>query len=297
MNPAIEVIPLSQLDLSLSEMRIINMAQVLQIEKSMRLHGQLQPVVVRVIEGGYQLIDGFKRYYASESLVMDALQCLVLEVDLAQAKVLLLSYNRSPQRMEVWEEAMILKDLMQKHSLDQGRLAKLTGYSRSWVSRRLALISKVDEEVSTALKMGVLTGSHARALIRLPRGNQKDVALAITRFNLTSRQSNALAEAYLKAEDKNMQHYIADHPEDVLIRHAKEDNQGPYDARLSSFGNEIMQCLSDGIVSVERLFLKLKSESVNRLTETERIIMVPQMKQLLKTCNSITGLIRQLEIR
>lgn len=297
MNPAIEVIPLSQLDLSLSEMRIINMARVLQIEKSMRLHGQLQPVVVRVIEGGYQLIDGFKRYYASESLGMDALQCLVLEVDLAQAKVLLLSYNRSPQRMEVWEEAMILKDLMQKHSLDQGQLARLTGYSRSWVSRRLALISKVDEEVSTALKMGVLTGSHARALIRLPRGNQKDVARAITRFNLTSRQSDTLAEAYLKAEDENMQHYIADHPEHVLIRHAKEDTQGPYDARLSSFGNEIMQCLSDGIVSVERLFLKLRSESVNRLTETERIIMVPQMKQLLNTCGSITGLIRQLEIR
>jgi len=58
----IEEISLSEFDLSLSEMRIMNMTRILQIEKSMRLHGQLQPVVARVHEIGYQLIDGFKRY-------------------------------------------------------------------------------------------------------------------------------------------------------------------------------------------------------------------------------------------
>src|SRR4030065_1872454 len=98
----IEEISLSEFDLSLSVMRIMNMSRILQIEKSMRLHGQLQPVVARVHEGGYQLIDGFKRFYASEDLMMEALQCLVLEIDLTQAKVLLLSYNRPHQSMEAW---------------------------------------------------------------------------------------------------------------------------------------------------------------------------------------------------
>ena len=40
----------------------MNMTRILQVEKSMRLHGQLQPVVARVHEGNYQIIDGFKRY-------------------------------------------------------------------------------------------------------------------------------------------------------------------------------------------------------------------------------------------
>ena len=62
-NTIIQEIPLSEFDLTLSELRIMNHARILQVEKSMQLHGQLQPVVVRVYHGGYQLIDGFKRYY------------------------------------------------------------------------------------------------------------------------------------------------------------------------------------------------------------------------------------------
>lgn len=142
-------------------MRMMNMTRVLQIEKSMRLHGQLQPVVARVHDGNYQMIDGFKRLYASEDLMIETLQCHLLEIDLKQAKVLLLSYNRSHQTMEAWEEAMVLQDLQKTHSLDQRSLARLTGYSRSWVSRRLALIGKIDEKISSGIMMGVLTGSHA----------------------------------------------------------------------------------------------------------------------------------------
>lgn len=89
MIPRIEEIPLSEFDLSLSGMRIMNMPRVLQIEKSMRLYGQLQPIVARVHAGGFTLIDGFKRFFAAENLVMESLQCHLLEIDLQQAKVLL----------------------------------------------------------------------------------------------------------------------------------------------------------------------------------------------------------------
>ena len=62
MNTRIEEISIDKFDLSLSGMRIMNMTRILRVEKSMRLHGQLQPVVARIHEGGYQIIDGFKRY-------------------------------------------------------------------------------------------------------------------------------------------------------------------------------------------------------------------------------------------
>jgi len=61
-STTIEDIPLSKFDLSLSGMRIMNMTRILQVEKSMRLHGQLQPVIVREHEGIFTLIDGFKSY-------------------------------------------------------------------------------------------------------------------------------------------------------------------------------------------------------------------------------------------
>jgi hypothetical protein len=89
--------------------------------------------------------------------------------------------------MEACEEAMVLKDLSKTHSLSQSNLAKLTGYSRSWVSRRMALIDKMDEGISSDIMMGVLTSSHARALTKLPRGNQGEVARVIASYRLTSR--------------------------------------------------------------------------------------------------------------
>jgi ParB-like chromosome segregation protein Spo0J len=81
-NTRIEEISIDKFDLSLSGMRIMNMTRILQVEKSMRLHGQLQPVVARVHEGGYQLIDGFKRFYASEDLMMEGLHRLNLRLQL-----------------------------------------------------------------------------------------------------------------------------------------------------------------------------------------------------------------------
>ena len=240
MSSRIEEIAIAEFDLSLSGMRIMNMTRILQVEKSMRLHGQLQPVVVRVHEGGYQLIDGFKRFYAAEELMMEVLQCLLLEIDLSQAKVLLLSYNRPHQSMEAWEEAMVLQDLQKTHSMDQRSLAQMTGYSRSWVSRRLSLIDKMDEAVSSEIMMGTLTSSHARALTKLPRGNQGEIARVITTHGLTSRQSDKLVEAFLIAKDENQQRYILSHPEQILRNDLSDSEEEPYDVRLSSYGNDLL---------------------------------------------------------
>jgi ParB/RepB/Spo0J family partition protein len=292
----IEEIPLAEFDLSLSGMRIMNMARILQVEKSMQVHGQLQPVVARVHEGGYQLIDGFKRVYAAEDLMMESLQCHLLEIDLTQAKVLLLSYNRLHQSMEAWEEAMVLQDLQKTHSLDQRSLAQLTGYSRSWVSRRLALIGRMGEGISSEIMMGALTSSHARALIKLPRGNQGEVARVITTFGLTSRQSDVLAEAFLKAKDKDQQRYILAHPEQILKNDQMDSEEVIYDPRLSSFGNDLMQSTGIVIQSVQIMLSRLGDQRMDMLNETEKVIITPSLQQASQYYKKLTEYIDHLKI-
>jgi ParB-like chromosome segregation protein Spo0J len=254
----------------------------------MRLHGQLQPVVARVHNIGYQLIDGFKRFYAEEDLMMETLQCRVLNIDLSQAKVLLLSFSRPHQSMEAWEEGLVLQDLQQIHSLDQRNLAKLTGYySRSWVSRRLSLIEKMDEEVSSEIRMGVLTGSHARSLIKLPRGNQGEVARVITAYRLTSRQSDRLVEAFLSVKDEDRQRYILIHPEWILKKDQEDEEEDPYDVRLSSFGNRLMHSIGYVIHSVQIMLSRLDDQRSGMLNETEKMIIIPGLRHGLsyqRTC-------------
>ena len=275
-------------------MRIMNMTRILQVEKSMRLHGQLQPVVARVHEEGYQLIDGFKRFYSAEDLMMETLECHVLEIDLAQAKVLLLSYNRLHQSMEAWEEALVLQDLQKTHSMDQRSLSKLTGYSRSWVSRRLALIGKMDESVSSEIMMGTLTSSHARALTKLPRGNQGDVARAITSFALSSRQSDKLVEAFLKASDENRQRYILSHPEQALRQDLSLSEEEPYDARLSTYGNDLMQGAGYIIQSVQNLLSRLSDHRAGMLDESEKVIINPGFEKVSAYADKLKDAISHL---
>lgn len=247
------------------------MGRILQVEKSMRLHGQLQPVVARIHEGGIQLIDGFKRLYAAETLMIDTLYCQLLEVDENQAKVLLLSYNWSGRSMEPYEEALVLQDLLESHDMDQRQLSRLTGKSASWVSRRLSLIGKLDQEIGADIRMGILTSSHGRALMRLPRGNQLAIARVIQSHRLTSRQSNQLVDAYLEAEDEQSQQLLLKAPEKVLYRvNVNEPFVAMLDPRLSDYGNELANSMREVVAVIQNLLELLDDPHMAALKQTER---------------------------
>jgi len=276
-------------------MRVMNISRIEQVEKSMRLHGQLQPVVARVHEGKYQIIDGLKRYYNAVDLMMETLQCHVLDIDEKQAKVLLLSYNRFHQSMEVWEEAMVLKDLLKTHDLDQQSLARLTGYSRSWVSRRLSLISKIDEQVASEIRMGGLTSSHARTLTRLPRGNQCDVARVITSWSLTSRLSDRLIDAFLEAGNEQQQRYILAHPEHILWDQTDLPEE-PYDSRLSSYGNDLMHSIMNLLQPFRTILSRLgDNRRMGELNETEKVIITPFLREVSGYAEKLSEAIGQLQ--
>ena len=297
MEYQIKDIGIRDFDLSLGQMRIINMSRILQVQKSMKLHGQLQPVVARVHEGGIQLIDGYKRLYAAEDLMMDTLQCRLLEIDLDQAKVLLLSYNWTSQSMESYEEAMVLKDLLETHEIDQRQLVRLTGRSASWVSRRLGLIGKLDEEVCTEIRMGVLTSSHARALMRLPRGNQLAVAQVISTYQLTSRQSGKLVDAFLEAEDEKEQREVLDSPERVMFKREPWTREELfYDTRLSGYGNELARSMDGVIESMQVLLKQLKDPRLGSIHESEGMILTPGFEVITDGLRVLKGAISQLPI-
>ena len=296
MNSRIEEIQIEEFNLSLMGMRLINSTRILQLERSMKVHGQLQPVIARLHEGGIQLIDGYKRLSAAETLVMDTLECRLLEVDEQQAKILMLGYNRSNQTMETWEEALILRDLLEKHDVDHRQLAKLTGHSRSWVSRRLSLISKVDQEVSSLIRMGALTSSHARALMRLPRGNQMAIARIIMSLGLSTRMSDRLIDAFLEAEDADQQQQILDNPEPILWDHAEFYPEPPIDNRLSSYGNDLMLSLVNFLRPVRSLLVQLDDPGIEGLKESEQVIIDPFLKKVFNYTERLSRVTRPLQI-
>jgi ParB/RepB/Spo0J family partition protein len=273
----------------------MNVSRKDQIEQSMRLQGQLQPIIVRVHEGGYQVIDGFKRVLSAMDLMIVDMECYLVDVDEQGAKVLLLSYNRMNQSMEVWEEAMVLKSMLEDGDLEQRQLAKLVDRSPSWISRRVSLIGKLDEEVASEIRMGTITSSHARALIRLPRGNQVDLARVISHFHLSSRLSERLVDAWLEAEDEDEQRMILAHPEHFLWNQPDLPAQ-PYDDRLSAYGNELMQEVMNIWPQLDIVRIRLEDLRFRDLDHNEQEIIYPFLIELNDLSEKIILLTSELQI-
>jgi len=152
----------------------------------------------------------------------------------------------------------------------------------------------MDEDLSSEIMMGTLTSSHARALAKLPRGNQCDVARVITNFGLTSRQSDKLVEAFLKANDEDQRRYILTHPEQILRGDPEDPEEEPYDVRLSSWGNDLVQSTVCVIQSVQIMLSRLGDQRMGMLNETEKVIITPDVQQVSQYCKKLTDAIDHL---
>ena len=142
--------------------------------------------------------------------------------------------------------------------------------------------------------MGTLTSSHARALIRLPRGNQGEVARVITGYHLTSRQSDALATSFLKAKDEDGQRDILAHPEQVIDRTEQDSEEDVYDTCLSGYGNELMRCMVDVLLGLEHLMALLEDQRQSLLNESEKVIITPYLRKVSRYASQLTGKLAHL---
>jgi ParB-like chromosome segregation protein Spo0J len=154
----------------------------------------------------------------------------------------------------------------------------------------------MDEDVSSEIMMGTLTSSHARALTKLPRGNQGEIARVITTHGLTSRQSDKLVEAFLIAKDENQQRYILTHPEQMLRNDLSDSEEEPYDVRLSSYGNDLMKSIGYVIQSVQIMLSRLGDHRTGMLTETEKVIITPGFGKVSGYADKLKEAITHLQI-
>jgi ParB-like chromosome segregation protein Spo0J len=154
----------------------------------------------------------------------------------------------------------------------------------------------MDEEVSSEIMMGTLTSSHARALIKLPRGNQGDVARVIDDYRLTSRQSDAIAEAFLKAKNEDEQRYILTCPEQILKKGQKDSEEVVYDVRLSCYGNDLMQSIGYVIQAVQIMLSRLGDHRIGMLNETEKVIITPGFGKVSGYAEKLKETISHLQI-
>ncbi len=132
---------------------------------SIRAKGIIQPITVRVLDEGYQLIAGERRLRASKSLNLSTIPAYIIDVD-SDKDIIEIALIENIQREDLnpIDEALGYSLLMNKYKIKQDVIAKKVGKKRSTVTNSLRLL-KLPPEIQNSLSSQKITSGHARALL------------------------------------------------------------------------------------------------------------------------------------
>jgi ParB family chromosome partitioning protein len=170
--------------------------------QTIRTHGLIQPIVVRVRNNQYELIAGERRLRASKKLGMERIPAIVKEFNDTQTASIALIENLQREGLTAIEEAMAYQKLIDLHNLTQESLAQRLGKGQSTIANKLRLLH-LPQPVQDALMARTITERHARALIPLKEADiQLKVLQEIIDRDWNVKQTETRVKQLLDAADK-----------------------------------------------------------------------------------------------
>ena len=186
-----------------SQPRTVFQEEALQeLCESIRRHGILQPLSVRRIGTGYELIAGERRLRAGIMSGLTEVPCIVMNMSDQESGMVALVENLQRQDLDFAEEARGISLLMENWSMNQEQTARVLGKSQSAIANKLRLL-RHSEQVLTALRQANLTERHARALLKLESEEEKMQAIAyIARMGLSVARTEQYIDDLLKVGEQ-----------------------------------------------------------------------------------------------
>jgi ParB/RepB/Spo0J family partition protein len=193
-----------QIELKYERLRIVDARFQARLMASLVTDGQQRPVLVvesceTTREQRYVLIDGYVRVAALRRLGRDTVEATVLVT--GEVDALLFAHRLDGQRTRsVLEEAWLLRELVEGHARTQAMLARELGRTKSWVSRRLALVRVLPDPVQEAVRAGRIPAHGAmKYLVPLARANTAGAIRLVERLGtepVTVRQIERIYGAW-----------------------------------------------------------------------------------------------------
>jgi len=172
--------------------RTFDEAKIAELAESIRQKGVLQPLVVRKVDGGYELIIGERRLRAAQKVGLDKVPVVVKEASSAESLEMALIENIQREELTPIEEAFAYRQLMEELHLTQEEVAVRVGKSRPAVTNLLRVLNLPDE-IKAEVDRGTISVGHARALLTLDSpAKQMSLTQEIIRGGLSVRQTETL---------------------------------------------------------------------------------------------------------
>ena len=166
-------------------------AQVKELADSIRSEGLLQPIVVRKVKDGYELIAGERRFRAFKLIGQKTITARILEASDASSAVLALIENLQRADLNAIDEALGFASLMRDFSLTQEAVADRLGKPRASIANSVRLLA-LDNELQAYVRKGQLSAGHAKALLGIENvAHRVQVARLVIEKGLSVRATEA----------------------------------------------------------------------------------------------------------
>ncbi|MGZ9849568.1 ParB/RepB/Spo0J family partition protein [Macrococcus psychrotolerans] len=143
-----------------------------ELSESIKLHGVLQPIVVRRSVKGYDIVVGERRFRASKLAGKNKIPAIVKTLTDQQMMELAIIENLQREDLNPLEEAKSYESLMKHLNLTQAETADRLGKSRSYIANLLRLLN-LPQEVKKMINHKEISGGHGRTLLGLK--NEEDI--------------------------------------------------------------------------------------------------------------------------
>ncbi|MFZ1983153.1 MAG: ParB/RepB/Spo0J family partition protein [Desulfatitalea sp.] len=175
--------------------------ELAQLSDSIRVQGVLQPLLVRRLDMGYELVAGERRLRAAKMAGLDRIPVLVKSVSDTEMLEMSIVENIQRENLNPMEEAEAYHRLIEEFGLTQEQASVRVGKSRSAVANFLRL-RQLPEPIKATITDGQLSMGHARALLGADNSAQQNVAWrAIIRKGLSVRETEDLVKRLRNASE------------------------------------------------------------------------------------------------
>ncbi len=167
---------------------------------SIKSIGVIQPIVVRQIAQGYEIIAGERRWRAAQRAGLTIMPALVRQSEDQESLEVAVVENLHRQDLNPLEEAAAYRQLMDDFGMNQGDVAQKVGRSRSAIANTIRLLN-LPARVQRLMIEGQLSAGHGRALLAVEGDDVRDeLADMVVQEGLSVRETETRIADYQEGE-------------------------------------------------------------------------------------------------
>ncbi len=155
---------------------------------SIERNGVIQPIILRKLKKGYEIIAGERRYRASLMAGLKEIPAVIMDVNELKRYEIALIENMQRSDLNPIEEAIAYSSLLESYNITQQEVSEMVGKSRAYITNTIRVLNNCTDDVKEKLIEGKISSGHAKILAGIDTEKQNKILYDIVSEDLSVRE-------------------------------------------------------------------------------------------------------------